>query len=275
MRQLNEFVKIILCFFMVIPVVQGAKLALVIDDFGYREHNEKEIIALPHPITVAVLPNSPNAGNIATLAYQNGKEVIIHLPMAPIGKQPLEVDTLTPSMTQDEISRIVKEAIEKVPYAIGVNNHMGSLMTSDLEGMQKVMRSLSDYSLFFLDSKTIAKSQVTKAANEYRIPIIARDVFLDDSQDELAVAHQFDLAIKSARKNGSAVAIGHPYNSTVKVLQAKLALLPEDIELVYVSALVKQPEKIKLSDLVEQYKVGIEQSIFDYMIFIQSNKKPE
>lgn len=250
----------------------AAKLALVIDDFGYREQNEKQIILLPHPITVAVLPNSPNATQIASLAYQYDKDVIIHLPMAPMGKQPLEIDTLVPSMTQDEIHRIINESIDKVPYAIGMNNHMGSLMTSDLVGMQKVMQSLSAYSLFFLDSKTAATTKATEAANQYRVPIAIRDVFLDDSQDEEAVAHQFDLAIKLARKNGSAIAIGHPYNSTVKVLQNKLAQLPEDIELVYVNSLVKQPEKIPLNLLLEQYKKAVEQNLFEYMIFMQMNK---
>lgn len=275
MRQLKVLFKIMWCLLIVTPVVQAAKLAVVIDDFGYREHNEKQIIALPYPITVAVLPNSPNGVSIATLAHQHNKDVIIHLPMAPIGKQPLEIDTLFPSMTQSEIHRIISQAVNKVPYAIGLNNHMGSLMTSDLAGMQKVMNSLSDYSLFFLDSKTIAKSKAIEAAIEYRVPTVTRDVFLDDSQELSAVAHQFDLAVQSARKHGSAVAIGHPYNSTVKVLQEKLPLLPDDIELVYVRSLVKEPQKIKLSELVEQYKIEVEQGIFEYMIITESNKKPD
>lgn len=276
MRQLKRIFKIALCIVVIIPtLVQGAKLAIVIDDFGYRQHNEEQIIALPYPITVAVLPNSPNAHQIATLAYERGKEVIIHLPMAPMGKQPLEVDTLVPTMSEEKIAQIIGESVKKVPYAIGMNNHMGSMMTADLAGMQKVMRSLSDYSLFFLDSKTIGKSKAVQAASEYRVPFAARDIFLDDSQDESAVAHQFELAVKHAQKTGTAIAIGHPYNSTVNVLKDKLTKLPDDIELVYVSSLIKTPEKIKLSDVVERYKVLIEQGIFDYMIFMQANKKPE
>lgn len=249
----------------------SAQLALVIDDFGYREHNEEQIISLSPNITVAVLPNSPNAKKMALLAHKKGNDVIIHLPMAPMGKQPLERDTLIPSMSEDEIHRIVSEAVEKVPYAIGINNHMGSLMTSDLIGMRKVMKSLSHYSLFFLDSKTIAKSQAIVAAKEYRVATVVRDVFLDDSQDEKSIALQFDLAIKQARKNGSAVAIGHPYPSTVKVLKDKLSHLPDDIQLIKVSTLVKQPEKIKLNDLIEQYRVILEQEIFQYVILEQSN----
>lgn len=266
MRSLIILFKVIACLFAVVPTVNSAKLAIVIDDFGYRDHNEEQIILLSPEITVAVLPNSPNAARIATLAHKNGNDVIIHLPMAPMRKQPLEVDTLRPSMSQEEIHRIIGEAIEKVPYAIGINNHMGSLMTSDLVGMQKVMQSLSHYSFFFLDSKTIGKSQAIIAAQEYRVSTASRDIFLDDSQDEQSVARQFDLAVKHAQKKGYAVAIGHPYDSTLKVLRMKLMQLPDDIELVKVNSLVKKPDKIKLSVLINQYKVRFEQGLLEYVI---------
>jgi Uncharacterized protein conserved in bacteria len=240
--------------------VWAAKLALVIDDFGYRQRNEEQIISFSSNITVAVLPQSPNAKYIATLAHQHGNDVIIHLPMAPISKQPLEKDTLFPDMNEKEVEQIIVSAIERVPYAIGVNNHMGSLMTSNLNGMQHVMKALSPYSMFFLDSKTIGKTQVKKAASYYNIPIVVRDVFLDDEQNESKIAHQFDLAVLTARKNGYAIAIGHPHPQTVKVLKRKLANLPADIELTKVSDLIAslplstKPHNITLKDIIEKYK---------------------
>lgn len=84
---------------------------------------------MPTAISVAVLPNAPHARAMATKAHQGGREVLIHLPMAPLSKQPLEKDTLTPEMSSAEIERIIREASSKVPYAVGLNNHMGSKMT--------------------------------------------------------------------------------------------------------------------------------------------------
>lgn len=92
---------------------------------------------------------------MATKAHNSGHEVLIHLPMAPLSKQPLEKDTLRPDMSSDEIERIIREAVNNVPYAVGLNNHMGSAMTSSLFGMQKVMQALEHYNLYFLDSMTI------------------------------------------------------------------------------------------------------------------------
>lgn len=206
------------------------------------------------------MPHSPNAKHIATLAHNHGNDVIIHLPMAPMAKQPLEKDTLFPYMNENEVKQIVANAIVRVPYAVGVNNHMGSLMTSNLNGMQHIMKALSEYSMFFLDSKTIGRTKVKQAASDYNIPVVVRDVFLDDEQKENSIAHQFDLAIAIARKKGYAIAIGHPYPQTVNVLRRKLVNLPADVELIKVSHLISpspgliSPREVTLQDIIEKYK---------------------
>lgn len=229
-------VLIILCG-MINPATAG-KLAIVIDDFGYRPHTENQILALSPTISVSVLPNAPYARQMAVNAHALGHEVLIHLPMAPLSKQPLEKDTLFPEMSIEEIQRIIQDARRKVPYAVGMNNHMGSAMTSSLVGMRKVMQVLNGQNLFFLDSKTIGKSQVKQAATGTSVQVIQRDVFLDDSQREADIRKQVNLAIMLARRNGSAIAIGHPHPPTVKVLQQILSELPADIRLVTVDNLL-------------------------------------
>lgn len=222
--------------------VHAGKLALVIDDFGYRPHQENQVLALPAPVSVAVLPNAPHAREMATKAHNAGHEVLIHLPMAPLSKQPLEKDTLRPEMSSAEIERIIRDAVNKVPYAVGLNNHMGSAMTSNLFGMQKVMQALESYNLYFLDSMTIGNSQALRAASGTGVKVIKRKVFLDDSQNEAAIRQQFTRAVALARRNGSAIAIGHPHPSTVRVLQQMIPSLPADITLVRPSALLNEPQ---------------------------------
>ncbi|GKX64238.1 hypothetical protein SOASR032_28070 [Pragia fontium] len=215
-----------------------ARLAIVIDDFGYRKHNEEQVLQMPAAISVAVLPNAPLSREMALKAYQQGHEILIHMPMAPLSKQPLERDTLQPTMGQEEIRRIIAQAIHNVPHAKGMNNHMGSAMTSDLAAMQLVMKTLSHYQLYFLDSMTIGSSKSTQAAAGTSVQVVKRKVFLDDDQNEAAVRKQFNLAVKMAQKNGSAIAIGHPHPSTIHVLQQMLPQLPPDVVLVPVSALL-------------------------------------
>lgn len=222
---------------------QAGKLSIVIDDVGYRPHEENAILQMPTAISVAVLPNAPHAHLMATKAHSQGREVLIHMPMAPISKQPLERDTLQPSMSSEEVQRIIRNAVNNVPYAVGMNNHMGSAMTSSLPGMQKVMQALESYRLYFLDSMTIGSSQATRAAEGTGVKVIKRRVFLDDTANPDDIRRQFNRAIELARRNGSAIAIGHPRPATVKVLQQMLSTLPADIVLVKPSSLLNEPQQ--------------------------------
>ncbi|WP_213992547.1 divergent polysaccharide deacetylase family protein [Sodalis sp. dw_96] len=216
----------------------AGRLSIVIDDFGYRPQNENQVLTMPTAISIAVLPNAPYAAEMARKAHAQGREVLIHLPMAPLSKQPLERGTLRPDMSRDEIARIVRDAVSKVPYAVGVNNHMGSAMTSNLNGMQNVMQVLSHYPFYFLDSMTIGNSQSRQAAAGTGVKVIKRNVFLDDTANEDDIRGQFNRAIALARRNGFAIAIGHPHPNTVKVLQQMLPALPSDIVLVAPSSLL-------------------------------------
>jgi polysaccharide deacetylase 2 family uncharacterized protein YibQ len=219
----------------------AGKLSIVIDDFGYRPVEENKVLQMPKEISVAVLPNAPHAREMATKAHQGGREVLIHLPMAPLSKQPLERDTLTPDMSSTEIERIIREASGKVPYAVGLNNHMGSKMTSSLPGMQKVMQVLNHYNYYFLDSMTIGNSQSIPASQGTNVKVLKRRVFLDDSQNEASIRTQFTRAVKLAQRDGYAIAIGHPHPTTVRVLQQMLPTLPADITLVRPSQLLNEP----------------------------------
>ncbi|MDU6378853.1 MAG: divergent polysaccharide deacetylase family protein [Klebsiella pneumoniae] len=201
------------------PAFAG-KLSIVIDDFGYRPQTENQVLALPATISVAVLPNAPHAREMATKAHNQGHEVLIHLPMAPLSKQPLEKDTLRPEMSSEEIERIIREAYGKVPYAVGLNNHMGSAMTSNLFGMQKVMQALERYNLYFLDSVTIGNTQAMRAAQGTGVKVIKRKVFLDDTQNEADIRNQFNR----------------------RVLQQMVYNLPPDITLVRPSSLLNEPQ---------------------------------
>ncbi|NJD84729.1 divergent polysaccharide deacetylase family protein [Candidatus Erwinia dacicola] len=244
MFQLRKLSDLLVTIVMVSPVYAG-KLSIVIDDFGYRPEQENRVLQMPAAISVAVLPNAPHAREMATKAYQRGHEVLIHLPMAPLSKhkQPLEKNTLSPDMSSEEIALIVHEAVVDVPFAVGLNNHMGSAMTSSLPGMQKVMQVLDRYNFYFLDSMTIGNSHSTHAAVGTSVKVIKRRVFLDNTQNEADIRQQFTRAVRLAQRDGSAIAIGHPHPTTVRVLQQMLLMLPADIILVRPSQLLNEPQR--------------------------------
>ncbi|AUX74281.1 divergent polysaccharide deacetylase family protein [Erwinia pyrifoliae] len=248
MQPLRKLGEALIAIAIASPAWAG-KLSIVIDDFGYRPALEQQVLQMPAAISVAVLPNAPHAREMATKAHQSGHEVLIHLPMAPLSKQPLEKDTLRPDMPTEEIGRIIREAAAAVPYAVGLNNHMGSAMTSSLPAMQKVMQILNHYHFYFLDSMTIGNSQATRAAEGTNVKVVKRWVFLDDSQNEADIRVQFTRAVRLAQRDGSAIAIGHPHPSTVRVLQQMLPGLPADIILERPSQLLNATQPVKPAPL--------------------------
>lgn len=229
------------CFLQILllisPLAQAGKLAIVIDDIGYRGKEDAAIYALPKEVSVAIIPVSPYATARANKAFQQNRDVLIHLPMEPQSKQPIEAGALLVGMTDEQVTRLVSDAQNHVPHAIGLNNHMGSKATTDPQTMHSLMKALSQRKLFFLDSKTAGNSVAFKTAKDMGISALERHIFLDDSDSLAEVQKQFNAAIRYARKNGTAVMIGHPRKHSITVLEKGLANLPPDIQLVSIGSL--------------------------------------
>ncbi len=200
-----------------------ALLAVIIDDLGYDRAAADAVLALRFPLTVAVLPNHPLSAGIAEEAHRRGDQVMLHLPMeAESGHgekgAPVEVVELRPGMDAGEVDAIVGKMLATVPYAAGVNNHQGSLATTNAALMDGVMRALAARHLFFIDSRTTAATVAYDTAERDGVRAAWRKVFLDDVATRPAVLKQLQLAVRDARKQGWAIAIGHPHPATIAAL---------------------------------------------------------
>lgn len=215
----------------------AAKLVIVIDDIGYRNKDDDHIYAMPKEIAVAIIPAAPYAKQRNELAKQQGRDILIHMPMQPLTKQRIEEGGLHIGMSEEQVKQRVKTANAIVSYAIGMNNHMGSAATIDSALMTHLMKSLKENHLLFLDSRTNGRSVAGKIAKQFGIPALERHIFLDDSDELADVQRQFQSAVRYAQKNGVAIVIGHPRKNTIAVLQNGLKNLPKNIELVNIRSL--------------------------------------
>jgi uncharacterized protein len=224
------------------PSTAGPRLAIILDDVGGDDapSSVDSIFALRFPLTLSILPNHPHSAQIATEAHRQGYQVMLHLPMESVGKEIAESKELHPGMSTAEISGELKEMLESVPYAVGVNNHQGSLATSDAHLMNELMPLLCGRNLFFIDSRTTAETVAFDIARSDGVRTAFRNVpFLDDVRDVAAIRHQLALAVKDAHEKGEAIAIGHPHSETLHALNEMLPeAQSEGIRLVHVSELV-------------------------------------
>jgi len=223
-----------------------ARIAIVIDDFGGDVPGVKEMFKLDYPLTFAVMPHLEFSRQQAERAKKEGFQVILHLPMEPTqGKASwLGPGAITTRMSDEEIRESVREDLAEIPWAVGLNNHMGSRATADERVMRAVLGVAREKHLFVLDSRTTDKTVIPVVASELKVPMTQRTVFLDNVNSLAHIRKQFDKVAEEALAKGEAVAIGHVGPTGPKMVKVLEEMLPkledEGIELVYVSELVSK-----------------------------------
>ncbi len=225
------------------PTEGRPMIAVVLDDIGPNLKNARRAITLPAPLTLAFLPYANHLEDLTGKARAAGHELLVHMPMEPEEKSqnPGENALLT-GLAPEELERRLKWSLSRFSGYVGLNNHMGSRFTKSEAGMRLVMEELSKRGLLFLDSRTIAQSRAEVAAKAFRVPFAERDIFIDnDHRNRDSIRNQLAKLEALARRQGYAVAIGHPHSATLEVLAE---WLPEaagrGIALVPISEIVKQ-----------------------------------
>ena len=231
-----------------LPLMVGGQrpaIAIIIDDMGNRLAPGVRAVRLPAELTYSILPYTPFSRRLASLAHRLGKEVMLHLPMEALDHRPIGPGGLRPQMTRHRFVRTILADLAAIPYVSGINNHMGSLLTQDVSAMRWLMVEIARRrSLYFIDSYTSRESIAQRVAIEHRIPSLRRNVFLDNELNPRAIGFYYRRLLTLARRQGIALAIGHPHAETLEFLARHLPRLREEgIELLPVSALIKRARR--------------------------------
>ncbi len=219
------------------------RVAIIIDDLGYDRGLARAFASLDIPVALSVLPMAPRTADIAAEAARTGWELMLHLPMEPKGYPRLNPGpgALLSTMQAREIRDLVQRHLAEVPGALGVNNHMGSCFTEQGDKMAVVLGELHRKGLFFVDSKTTARSVAYDMARNMGIPAAKRSVFLDNDPARRAVGIQMERLVRVARHRGEAVGIAHPFPGTLEALKGEARKLSGQVEIVTISELVNRP----------------------------------
>ena len=207
-------------------------IALVLDDLGHEDGSLARLEAFSGPLALAVIPSAPRASEAAALAKRKGWDLLVHLPMKAESAHG-EPEAIGPDDDDRTIVERVTRGLDRLPGAVGLNNHQGSKATADTRVVRAMLRVVRDRGLFFLDSRTTAASVAESEARALGISTIRRDVFLDDAETEAhavggsaeALAAAWSSALAIARKKGHCVVIGHPHRETLEFLAAHLSEL--------------------------------------------------
>ena len=224
------------------------ELSIIIDDFGYFDGPLlDEFLALDKSITFAILPDLPFSEEVMHKAYNQGRASIIHVPMEPetYPKDDPGKDAIYVNLTENEIKKQMKKFIKQLPLCIGANNHMGSLATQHEYVMKPVLEVLKDNDMYFIDSRTSAKTVGYSLAEDMDIPTCQRDIFLDAGEYEDRSATKAQDIFNLAEKKDKIVVISHAKKESLEELKKILIDLQDsNIKLVPISEIVLPEEYV-------------------------------
>lgn len=226
--------------------ITAPAISIIIDDMGKLIQAGQRVIALPGPVACAFLPKERYTQELANVAFDSGKEVLLHLPMDSVDGRRLDTGAVTLDMTERQFIARVQDNLASVPHVTGINNHMGSLLTRHPGHMLWLMREIRHQQapLIFVDSRTTVATVARRVAEENDVPSTDRNVFLDNEPDEERIAFQFRRLLRLAHTQGTALAIGHPYPQTLAFLERELPQLKQrGIQLLPVRELIERQQE--------------------------------
>ncbi len=200
------------------------RLAILLDDVGQKLDLVPAAAALPKEVGFAILPFLPKSAESAEALYGAGHEIWLHLPMEPENYPANNPGpgAILMSMSTNQLRVAVHDALDNIPHAIGVNNHMGSKVTADLRTMTWIMQELKIRDMAFIDSRTTTRTVAEDAAAGQGVLTNRRHVFLDNQRDRAAIRRQLEEAVRRCRLEGEIIAIGHLDQVTIEVLAEEL-----------------------------------------------------
>ena len=213
------------------------RIALIIDDIGNSPGRARQFLELGIPLTFSILPQLWASNDLAHEISERGHEVMLHQPMEPCDAR---IDpgpgALYVGDRANRIARVMTKNFSDVPFAVGVNNHMGSKFTARREEMKRVLCVIKERRLFFVDSLTTSHSEGYQAAQQLRVGAACRNLFLDVRHDQHAILRQLFMLRNRAHRYGRAIGIGHPFPETARAIARFVETLrSSELSMVYAS----------------------------------------
>jgi polysaccharide deacetylase 2 family uncharacterized protein YibQ len=197
-------------------------VSIVIDDLGRNLEDLDRLAGLGIPLTYSVLPFEVQTPEVVAALRRRGAELMCHLPMEARGGADPGPGALFRGMSGAELAAATRRALDAVPGASGVNNHMGSGLAAERQALTAVLSVIGERGLFYLDSRTSADTLGYTLARRLGLEAGERQVFLDTSRDRDFIRRQFAELLAAAEERGGAIAIAHPYPETLEILSSEV-----------------------------------------------------
>ena len=225
------------------------RVAFVLTDVGMSTSKTQTVIdKLPPAVTFAIDPASNNIQQWVDRARREGHEVLLSVPMEPIGYPRIDPgpNTLLTLLHDDENSKRLLYSYGRMTGFVGITTTSGSRFTSVQDSMNTVIDSLRQRGLLLVDSRVSDRSVAAALATRGNVP----RAIVDEKVDEIPVPNLIDERLSilesTAKRTGTALGFGSiTYPVTIERVAAWASTLEQrGVILAPITAIVnRQPDR--------------------------------
>lgn len=217
------------------------RIAVILSGLGLsRAATIEAIRKLPGDVTLAFDPYAKGLNDWVIRARQAGHEVLLTVPMEPIGfpardEGPLALQTsLKPP---DNVKRL-EAVLSRMSGYVGVRSTPATQFALSEEALKPVLEAIKARGLMFVDGGEQPKTLAPKLATQIGLPRAVSNMVVDSTPSRAAIDAKLAELETMARQNAVAVATAHAYPVTVERLVAWIPTLEgKNLALVPVSAI--------------------------------------
>ena len=224
------------------------RIALIISNLGLSETYTKVALdLLPEDITLSFSHVAPRLKTWVREARQKGHEILLDMPMEPIGfpkNDPGRATLLTSSNEVENLNRL-EHIMKQAGGYVGLLGTLGTKFMLHSETFLPVLKSIKQRGLIYVDSRSTSRSLGPELASSIQLPKAFNNVFVDREPSQEKIKNKLDELERIALKRRFAVGIAQPFPITIEILsQWTERLKAKQIALAPITAIVdKQSQR--------------------------------
>jgi uncharacterized protein len=204
------------------------KIAILLGGMGLNAKlTAKAIKDLPGDVTLAFAPYGNDLQDQVNKARANGHEVLLQVPMEPVGYPANNPGPKTLVVEADKATNMesLHWHMSRFTGYTGIVNYMGGRFLSTPEALHPLLTEVKKRGLIFLEDGAIPLTATVTTAKVTNAPLRRANVVIDSDPTAQSITAALDLLETEARTNGFAIGTGTGLAITIETLSewAKLA----------------------------------------------------
>ena len=224
------------------------RIALIVTNLGLSATYTKAALKLlPEDITLSFSHVAPRLKSWIREARQKGHEVLMDIPMEPLGfpkNDPGRATLLTSSNEVENLNRL-EHVMKKAGGYVGLLGTLGTKFMLHSETFLPILKTIKQRGLIYVDSRSTSRSLGPELASSIQLPRAFNNIFIDKEPSNQKIKSKLDELEKIALKKRFAVGIAQPFPLTIEILsQWAEKLKAKQISLAPITAVVdKQSQR--------------------------------